>query len=145
MSELSLVRHGWGEYSNVYNCNTERFIIQLPENFDISNDNLICFSGKNVFDSDYHGIKIDGLPDFDNFKYRFPFATNFTGNIVVYCHNNTTRDFFVVAPTFHLTEAVGQIPEIMTKIIKQVLPIGLIVLGIVLLIYLIRRVIYSMK
>lgn len=83
--------------------------------------------------------------DYDNKILSTNFATNYPGNIPVILHDGSTRDFFLGAPTFTLTKEVGQIPEIMTKIIKQVLPIGLIVLGIGLLIYLIRRVLYSMK
>ena len=83
--------------------------------------------------------------DYDNKILTTNFVTNYPGNIPVLLKNGSTCDFFAVAPTFHLTEAVGQIPEIMTKIIKQVLPIGLIVLGVGLLIYLTRRVIFLMK
>lgn len=85
--------------------------------------------------------------DFDNKCLSTYFYTNYDNSISVHYQNSDkgSGNFFLVAPTFHLTAAVGQIPEIMTKIIHQVLPIGLIVLGVGLLIYLIRHVIFLMK
>ena len=107
------------------------------------------YCGNGSISSDYDianhtTLKFAGIYDSSSRSFSIPFDTNFP-KIVRTRSNNVSFDFFVGAPTFHLTEAVGQIPEIMTKIIKQVLPIGLIVLGIGLLIYSIRRVIFSMK
>ena len=85
--------------------------------------------------------------DFDNKCLSTYFYTNYDNPISVHYQNSDKGfgDFFLVAPTITLKMAVGQIPEIMTKIVKQVLPIGLIVLVVGLIIYLIRHVIYSMK
>lgn len=104
----------------------------------------------NVVNSDGSITKYDDINfslDYDNHVLTTNFFTNYEHPISVHYQNSDkgTGNFFLVAPTFHLTEAVGQIPEIMTKIVKQVLPIGLIVLGIGLLIYLIKHVIYLRK
>lgn len=104
----------------------------------------------NVVNSDGSITKYDDINfslDYDNHVLTTNFFTNYDKPISVHYQNSDkgSGNFFLVAPTFHLTAAVGQIPEIMTKIIQQVLPIGLIVLGIGLLIYLTRRVIFLMK
>ena len=104
----------------------------------------------NVVNSDGSITKYDDMNfslDFDNHVLTTNFFTNYDKPISIHFQNSdkVPGSFFMEAPTFHLMEAVGQIPEIMMKIIKQVLPIGLIVLGVGLLIYLIRHVIYLMK
>lgn len=123
-----------------------RFFVDVADNSDVYFPSSSSY-GFNPYS--FHGGVTQFLcsVDFDNHLIITNFATNYDNPISVHYHNSDkgSGNFFLVAPTFHLTEAVGQIPEIMTKIIKQVLPIGLIVLGIGLLIYLIRRVIYSMK
>ena len=97
--------------------------------------------------SDTEISRISFFLDYDKKTLTTCFASNYDKPISVYYQNSdkVPGSFFMEAPTFQLTEAVGQIPEIMMKIIKQVLPIGLIVLGVGLLIYLIRHVIYLKK
>lgn len=138
----------------------------LKSSFDSSNDLFISYNTNNhnylscyerpAYSFSYinsknenilHFTNLNFYPDFDNRILTTYFWTNYDKPIQIK-YKNTDKgfgSFFGVAPTFKLTKEVGQIPEIMTKIIKQILPIGLIVLGIGLLIYLIRRVIYSMK
>lgn len=123
-----------------------RFFIDVSDNRDV------YFPGSSSYGfntSSFYGGVTQFLcsVDFDNHFIITNFATNYD-NPISFHYQNTDKgsgNFFFVAPTFQLTKAVGQIPEIMTKIIKQVLPIGLIVLGIGLLIYSIRRVIFLMK
>ena len=138
----------------------------LKSSFDSSNDLFISYNTTNHnYLSDYerpgyllsyinsknenilHFTNLNFYPDFENKTLTTYFWTNYDKPIKIK-YKNTDKgfgSFFGVAPTFTLMREVGQIPEIMTKIIEQVLPIGLIVLGVGLLIYLIRRVIYLKK
>ena len=116
-------------------------------NFSVCGNPVYSLFSVNSDGSDTEISRISFLFDYDKKTLSTCFASNYDKPISVHYQNTDkgSGDFFLVAPTFHLTEAVGQIPEIMMKIIKQVLPIGLIVLGVGLLIYLIRRVIFLMK
>ena len=91
---LYLLFNGWGEYSDVYNCDTECFDIQFPSDFDSSNSNLIWFNGRNCWDNSKKLFNFTGLPDMDNKRYRFPFATNFDGDIVRELKNGETYYFY---------------------------------------------------
>lgn len=104
----------------------------------------------NVVNSDGSITKYDDINfslDYDNHVLTTNFFTNYEQPISVHYQNSDkgTGDFFLVAPTITLKMAAGQIPEIMTKIIKVVLPAGLTVFVSGFLIYLIKFVIYSMK
>lgn len=104
----------------------------------------------NVVNSDGSITKYDDINfslDFDNHICTTNFFTNYDNPIPVHYQNadKGSGDFFLVAPTITLKMAAGHIPEIMMKIIQQVLPAGLIVFVSGFLIYLIRHVIYSMK
>lgn len=94
VTQLKLLFSGWGEYSSVYNCETERFYLQLPDSFSSGNGNLVWYAGRNMYESSTNRMGLDGLPDLDNKRYRFPFATNYSGDIVREMNNGETYYFY---------------------------------------------------
>lgn len=91
---LYLLFNGWGEYSTVYKSDTECFDIKFPDDFDGNSTNFVRFSGRNCWDNEKKYFNITGLPDMDNKRYRFPFATNFDGDIIRELNNGETYYFY---------------------------------------------------
>lgn len=139
---LYLLFNGWGEYSSVYNSDTECFDIKFPDDFDGNSDNFVRLSGRNCWDNEKKYFNITGLPDIDNKRYRFPFATNFDGKIVRQCSNGEEKNFFFqTQTTIPILEQVEELPKMVKEIMMKIIPVGLVVLSIFLVIFLIRYVI----
>lgn len=83
---------------------------------------------------------------------KIPSVFNYSGNVVIYAINTNTGEneiFFQTPPqivegiTIPALETADQIPQAIVTTLKILIPVGLIVLSIGLVVYLIKRVKYS--
>ena len=123
----------------------------------LSNDKIensvIRVSGVKGYDNvNSFNLWVGGYYDEANKCFNIPFASNFDKDIIYNCSNGDIKPFFQVPPVVETPEittpeveipaleTVEQIPEAMKETMKVVIPVGLVILGIGLVVYLIKFV-----
>lgn len=129
---LSIVFGGWHEGGY------DHFFINISESNLLSTGDLIRVSGKNGWEinkfenssNTYYGIILSGQVNISSHTITFPFATDYTGNVVRNCTDGSEKVFFEAPVQLtQMAEILAEAePERTMEEILGILPVILIIL-----------------